>query len=61
MLQFFPSVPLARDLQKKKATLVGTIYSNKPELPPQFTVAKGRDITSTIFGIQNDAMTHLIA
>ena len=42
-------------LLKKKLTLVETIRKNIPELPPQFTVAKGRDITSTIFGFQNDA------
>ena len=53
---FFTSIPLARDLLKKKLTLVGTIPKNKPELPRQFTVAKGRDITSTISGFQNDAM-----
>ena len=53
---FFTSIPLARDLLKKKLTLVGTIRKNKPELPPQFTVAKGREIASTIFGFQNDAM-----
>ena len=47
---FFTSIPLARDLMKKKLTLVGTIRKNKPELPPQFTVAKSRNITSTIFG-----------
>ena len=53
---FFTIIPLNRDLQKKKLTLVGTIQKNKPELPPQFTVFKGRDITSTLFGFQNDAM-----
>ena len=53
---FFASISLARDLLKKKLTLVGTIRKNKPELPPQFTVAKGRDITSTIFRFQNDAV-----
>ena len=49
-------MPLVRDLLKKKLTLVGTLRKNKPELPPQFTVAKGRQIYSTIFGFQNDAM-----
>ena len=53
---FFTSIQLARDLLKKKLTLVGTIRKNKPELPPQFTVAKGLDITSTISGFRNDAM-----
>ena len=37
---FFTSIPLARDLLKKKLTLIGTIQKNKPELPPHFTVAK---------------------
>ena len=53
---FFTSIPHARDLLKKKLTLIGTNYKNKPGLPPQFTVAKVRDITSTIFGFQNDPM-----
>ena len=53
---FFTSIQLARDLLKKKLTLVGTIRNNKPELLPQFTVAKGLDIISTILGFQNDAM-----
>ena len=35
---------------------MGTIWKNKPELLPQFTVAKGCDITSAVFGFQNDAM-----
>ena len=49
-------MPLARNLLKKKLTPVGTTWKNKPELPPQLTVAKDRDIASTIFGFQNDAM-----
>ena len=53
---FFTSVSLARDLLQKKLTLVGTIRRNKPELPPKFTLAKGREVTSTAFGFQSDAM-----
>ena len=53
---FITSVSLARDLLQKKLTLVGTIPSNKTELPPKFTLAKGREVTSTIFGFQSDAM-----
>ena len=36
---------------------MGTIWKNEPELLPQFTVAKGCDITSTVFVFQSDAMT----
>ena len=56
---FFTRIPLARNLLNKKLPLVATIRKNKPKLPPQLTVAKGRDITSTIFGFQNDAMIAL--
>ena len=40
----------------KKLTIVGTLRKNKPELPLQFTMAKGREVKSTLFGFQNDAM-----
>ena len=53
---FFTSLSLARDLLQKKLTLVRTIRKNKPELPPKFTLAKGREVTSTVFGFQSDAM-----
>lgn len=53
---FFTSLSLARNLLDKKLTIVGTLRKNKPELPPQFTVAKGREAKSTLFGFQDDAM-----
>ena len=53
---FFTSVSLARKVLQKKLTLVGTIRRNKPELPPKFTLAKGRVVTSTVLGFQSDAM-----
>ena len=56
MRYFFTSILLSRDLLKKNLTLVGTIRKNKPELPLQLTIAKGREIASTIFGFQYDAM-----
>ena len=40
----------------EKLTIVGTLRENKPELPLQFAVAKGRKVKSTLFGFQNDAM-----
>ena len=54
--KFFTSVSLARDLLQKKLTLVETIRRNKPELAPKFTLAKGREVTSTVFGFQSDTM-----
>ena len=53
---FFTSVSLARDLLQKKLTLVGTMRRSKSELRPKFTLAKGREVTSTVFGFQSDAM-----
>ena len=53
---FFTSVSLARDLLQKKLTLVGTMRRSKPELQPKFTLAKRREVTSTVFGFQSDAM-----
>lgn len=47
MDNFFTSYSLAKDLAEKNTTLVGTIRSNKPELPKQFTsleVAKKEEL-----------------
>lgn len=52
MDNFFTSVPLAVSLAEKNTTLVGTIRSNKRELPKQFTsaeVAKKRGAISSSF------------
>ena len=53
---FFTNLSLARKLFQKKLTLVRTIRKNKPELPMEFTVAKGRNVDSTVFGFQQDEM-----
>ena len=53
---FFTNLSLARKLLQKKLTLVGTMRKNKPELPMEFTVAKGRNVNSIVFGFQQDAM-----
>ena len=53
---FFTNLSLARKLLQKKLTLVGTMRKNNPELPTEFTVAKGRNVKSTVFGFQQDAM-----
>ena len=50
---FFTSVTLARQLQAKKLSLVGTMRSNKREIPPEFLASKDRPVYSSIFGHQN--------
>ena len=53
---FFTNLTLARKLLQTKLTLIGTMRKNKPELPMEFTVAKGQNVKSTVFGFQQDAM-----
>ena len=53
---FFTNLSLARKLLQKKLTLVRTMRKSKPELPMGFTVAKGRNVKSTVFEFQQDAM-----
>ena len=47
---FFTNLSLAQKLFQKTLTLVGTMRKNKPALPMKFTVAKGRNVKSTVFG-----------
>ena len=49
---FFTNLSLARKLLKKEPTLIGTMRKSKSELPTEFTVAKGRNVKSTVFGFQ---------
>ena len=56
---FFTKLLLARKLFLKKLTLVETIKKNKMKLPTEFTVAKERNVKSTIFGFRQDAMKAL--
>ena len=53
---FFTNLSLVRKLLQKNLTLIGTVRKNKPEFPTGFTVAKGRNVKSTVFGFQLDAM-----
>ena len=52
---FFTNVSLVRKLLQKNLILIGRMRKNKPELPTEFTVAKGRNVKSTVFGFQLDA------
>ena len=54
---FFTNLSLAQKLLQKKLTLVEKMRKNKPELPTEFTVVKGRNVKSKVFGFQQDATT----
>ena len=56
---FFTILLLVQKLLHKNLTLIGTMIKSKPELPTEFTVAKGRNVKSTVFGFQLDAMIAL--
>ncbi|CAF1527960.1 unnamed protein product [Adineta ricciae] len=51
---FFTSVQLAKDLQMKNLTLIGTLRKNKPDIPIEFQSNKKRAIGSSLFGFQDD-------
>ena len=51
MDNFFTSVPLCEDLQRNGLTLVGTLRSNKAEIPAEFQKDKRRSVLSTVFGM----------
>ena len=50
---FFASIPLANELLSKKITLVGTLRKNKSEIPAEFLPNRRREISSSLFGFQN--------
>ncbi|KAF2884261.1 hypothetical protein ILUMI_21913 [Ignelater luminosus] len=41
---FSTSLDLAREMEKKNLTLLGTIRKNKPELPQELVTTRGRDV-----------------
>ena len=53
---FFTNLLLVRKLIYKNLSLIGTMRKSKPELPTEFTVAKGRNVKSTVFSFQLNAM-----
>lgn len=53
MDSFFTSVPLANDLYNNGLTLVGTLRSNKPQIPVAFLKDRRRPLYSSLFGFTN--------
>jgi len=59
---YFTSPGLARDLLKaKKATLVGTIRTNRVELPKEFASPAGRELYSSLVGFNETGDSSLVS
>ena len=59
---YFTSLGLARDLIKaEKATLVGTIRSNRVELPNEFVTPAGRELYSSLVGYNETGDSSLVS
>lgn len=54
MDNYFTNLPLAKELLQKKITIVGTLKSNRPEIPKEFKASKSRASKSSLFGFQKD-------
>ena len=52
---FYTSLALARELRRKKLTLVGTIRANKRELPPYLLQKTDREVGSSRFCYKKEA------
>jgi hypothetical protein len=51
---FFSSIRLANALNEKKITFIGTLRTNKAEIPEQFLANKARKVDTSIFGFKDD-------
>jgi hypothetical protein len=59
---FFTSLALARDILKaKKASMVGTIRTNRVELPKEFVTPKGRALYSSLIGFNETGDSSLVS
>lgn len=52
---FFTSYELAQSLLQRNITLLGTMRSNKPQIPPEFLKGNRREPLTTLFGYRQDA------
>ena len=51
---FFTSIPLAKELQTKKPTLIGTLRKNKPEILMEFLSSTSREVGSSMFAFKDN-------
>jgi hypothetical protein len=58
---FFASLPLAREILKRKVSLVGTVRANRVDVPRAFVAAQGRELYSSIFGFNTADQTTLVS
>lgn len=52
---WFSSLEVIRELEKMKLTYVGTLRSNKKEIPPEFKADKKRQVGSSLYGFSEEA------
>ena len=57
MDNFFRSYKLAKELMKRRLSLVGTIRNNRKEIPCEMLPDRGRDVYSSKFGFADDGVT----
>jgi len=53
---FFTSYSLAHELQKHQLSLVGTVRSNRREIPPEMKASPNREVHSSLFGFSRDGV-----
>lgn len=58
---FFTSLPLARELLKRRVSLVGTVRANRVDVPRAFVAAQGRELYSSIFGFNTVDQTAMVS
>lgn len=58
---FFTSLHLARELTKKRLTLVGTIRSHRREVPREMRSHRGRELYSSMFAYSTEDSVQLVS
>jgi hypothetical protein len=51
---YFTSIPLAKTLYENKLGIIGTVRSNKNEVPEDFLANKHKEVDSSLFAFDNE-------